>query len=158
MDFQQRLSRAIERGQQTRAAEQRARVEQAMSEEDYRNLHGGYRLEVTEQIENCLRGLVDHFPGFDFETIVSSDGWGAKITRDELRGRPLSRFYSRLELVIRPFTPTHILELVVRGTIHNKEVMNRSHFQYLDQFDRTTFRELVDRSVLEYAEKYASAA
>ncbi len=159
MDFDQRLERAIERGQRQRSAEDRERAERAMTEEECKNLHSKTRLELSEHIESCLRKLVEHFPGFDFETIFGTDGWGAKISRDDLapgETRPLTKYYSRLEMVIRPFTAGRIVELFARGTIRNKEVLSRTHYQMLAQLDLESFRDLIDHWVLEYAEKFSA--
>ncbi|MBM4074796.1 MAG: hypothetical protein FJ267_04045 [Planctomycetes bacterium] len=108
-----------------------------------------------------MKKLVDHFPGFDFESIVSPDGWGAKISRDDLAfggGKPLNKYYSRLEMIIKPYSQSHIVELIARGTIRNKEVISRTHFQQLVQLDLKSFRDLIDQWVLEYAEKYSASA
>jgi len=159
MDFNQRLERAIERGQRKRSAEDRERAERALTEDEFKNLHSRARLELTEHIEACLRKLPEFFPGFEFESLVESDGWGARISRDDLgpgTGKGLTRLYSRLEMVIRPYTPSHIVELIARGTIRNKEVLSRSHFQLLTQLDTESFGELIDQWVLEYAEKFSS--
>jgi hypothetical protein len=160
MDFEQRLERAIERGQRKRSAEDRERAERAMTEDEFKNLHSKARLELSEHIETCLRKLSDFFPGFDFESVVGTDGWGAKISRDDIASGPatkgLTRLYSRLEMVIRPYTSSHIVELIARGAIRNKEVLSRSHFQMLTQLDVDSFGDLIDQWVLEYAEKYSA--
>lgn len=159
MDFDQRLERAIERGQRKRSAEDRERAERAMTEDEFKNLHSKARLELSEHIEACLRKLPEVFPGFDFVTVMESDGWGAKISRDDVApatGKGLTRVYSRLEMVIRPYSPSHIVELVARGAIRNKEVLSRSHFQMLAQIDLESFSELIDQWVLEYAEKFSA--
>jgi hypothetical protein len=159
MDFNKRLERAIVRGEQTRDEQLRRRHEQLMSEADLKTLHSRFRVELSERIEDCLQRLAEHFPGFRFETIVSEDGWGAKVSRDDLElrggGRKENR-YSRLELLIRPFSTARIIELAAKGTIHNKEVVSRTHYQFLSQADVDSFAELIDLWVLEYAEKYAS--
>jgi hypothetical protein len=159
MDFNQRLERAIERGQRQRSADDRERAERAMTEEECKNLHSKARLELSEHIETCLRKVTDHFPGFDFETIYGTEGWGAKIVRDDLapgQGKTLAKYYSRLEMIIRPYSAGHIVELISRGTIRNKEVLSRSHFQMLAQLDLDSFRDLIDQWVLEYAEKFSA--
>lgn len=159
MDFNQRLERAIERGQRKRSADDRERAERAMTEDEFKNLHSKARLELSEHIEVCLRKLPEFFPGFDFESLVGTEGWGAKISRDDIAqgtGKGLTRLYSRLEMVIRPYSPSHIVELVARGAIRNKEVLSRSHFQLLMQFDLDSFRDLIDQWVLEYAEKFSA--
>jgi hypothetical protein len=58
--------------------------------------------------------------------------------------------------VIRPFSSAHVLELAAKGTIRNKEVFNRSHYQRLTDADPRTFEELIDLWTLEYAELYAA--
>jgi hypothetical protein len=159
MDFEQRLERAIDRGKQTRT-EQGARAQRkAMTEEDLKNLHSRCRIELSDHIDSCLRKLADHFPGFEFQTLVSDTGWGAKVMRDDLRvgaDRRPNSVYSRLEMVIRPYSSAHIVELAAKGTVQNKEVFTRSHFQNLEQVDLTSFSELIDLWVLEYAEQYAA--
>lgn len=158
MDFQDRLERAIQRGKRSSDAEALARAEQATSEEEFRRLHSQYRLELSEHIEGCLRALPRHFPGFRFETLVGDRGWGAAISRDDLQiadGRR-SNVYSRLEVVVRPFSTSHVLDLNAKGTIRNKELFNRAQYQRLADADLASFVETVDRWVLEYAELYSA--
>ncbi|MCH7988441.1 MAG: hypothetical protein IID46_04730 [Planctomycetes bacterium] len=158
MDFEQRLEKAIVRGQQNRDIHAREKAEQAMSEDELKSLHSRCRLDLSDHIENCLKKLSDHFPGFRFQTLVSDDGWGAKISRDDFNSRAGSgskNLYSRFEMLIRPFTSTHIVEMVAKGTIQNKEIISRSHYQFLNQVDVDSFTELIDLWVLEYAEKYS---
>jgi hypothetical protein len=105
-----------------------------------------------------LRKLADHFPGFRYESVLSEAGWGAKISRDDLAfstDRRESR-YSRLELLIRPLGPAQIVELAAKGTVRNKEVFNRTHYQQLSEVDVDSFSEMIDLWVLEYAEQYAA--
>lgn len=161
MNFDQRLERAIERGQRQRDADSRERLLKAMTEEECRNLHSKSRLELSEHVEAGLRKLADYFPGFEYETLMSADGWGAKIRRDDLAAGPagtkgLVHFYSHMEMLVRPYSPTRIVELVARGAIRNKEVLSRSHFQQLTQVDVDAFREVVDQWILEYAEKFSA--
>ena len=159
MDFDKRLDRAITRGQRTREEEGRRLAAQALSEEELRNLHTKYRLELSEHIEACLQKLADHFPGFRFESVVSEDGWGARISRDDLRlgsRRPAQSRYSRLEMLIRPYSAVKIVELTAKGTISNREVMKRQNYQLLSEVDLDSFREWIDLWVLEFAEKYAA--
>ena len=157
MEFEQRLSKAIERGQ--RASEQRAKAqrEQAVSEEELKRLHAQYRLQLSERIEQCVRKLPDHFPGFRYETLVGDRGWGASVSRDDLgltSGRRQNLF-SRLEMTVRPISSYHVLELAAKGTIRNKEIFNRTQYQRLTEVDVTSFFELIDLWVLEFAEQFA---
>jgi hypothetical protein len=159
MEFDQRLQRAIQRGHQTRQSRDRAAAEQKLSSEELRNRHSGARLELSERIEICLRKMSDHFPGFRYESVLSDEGWGARVTRDDLslgRGRPGS-LYSRLEMMVTPLGAVPIIELVAKGTIRNREVLSRRHFQQLEQVDVESFAELIDLWVLEYAEQYSAA-
>jgi hypothetical protein len=159
MDFQQRLEKAIERGHKTGSARARAETQKALTENQLQRLHSQYRLQLTDRIEDCLKRLGDQFPGFRFETIVDDRGWGAAIRRDDIHLRPGgkgSKLYSRLEMVIRPPSSYHVLDLAAKATIRNKELFNRSHFQPLTEVNLESFGEMIDLWVLEYAELYAA--
>lgn len=159
MEFERRLQRAIERGQSIADARNRELAERELSEEELRQLYSQARLELSEHIESCLKLLADRFPGFEYQSILSEDGWGGRITRDDLglqRGRSDS-FFSRLEMVITPFSSAHIIELVGKGTIRNRKAFHRTQFQRLTQLDVESFREQIDLWVLEFAEKFAAA-
>jgi hypothetical protein len=160
MDFRERLQRASERGKQARAAQLNEEAARALSEEECRRLHSQYRLSLTEYIETCLRELADNFPGFRMETVVDETGWGAAVSRDDVSigaGRRGSLF-SRLKVVVSPYGKYHVLELSAKGTVRNKEVLSRSHYQRLADVDMESFRELVELWVLDYAELYSAAA
>lgn len=158
MDFEKRLERAVERGKQSRDATRHKQLEAALTAEELRNLHSKCRLELSEHVEQCLKRLADHFPGFQYQSVIAEEGWGGKINRDDV-GRTetgTANFYSRLEMVIRGFSPAHIVELSAKGTIRNREVFARNHFQFLNQVDLDSFRELIDLWVLEYAEQFSA--
>lgn len=159
MDFRERLQRASERGKQARAAQLNEAAARALSEEECRRLHSTYRLELTEYIEQCLRELADNFPGFRLETIVDETGWGAAVSRDDVSlgsGRR-GNVFSRFQLVVSPFGKYHVLELAAKGTVRNKEVLSRNHYQRLADVDMESFRELAELWVLDYAELYSAA-
>jgi len=159
MDFDKRLERAIERGRHVRSQKTREQVERELNEEELRNLHSQYRLELSERIETCLRQLADHFPGFQFQSVFDETGWGASISRDDFRSgrdKRSGNYFSRLKVVVTPHSDAHIVSVTVKGTIRNREVINRSHFQYLEQVDVDSFAELIDLWVLEFAEQYAA--
>ncbi len=161
MDFDERLQKAVARGRQTRSTKAGADAAKALSVDELRNLHSACRLELSEHIENCLRKLEDQFPGFEFQSVVGEEGWGATLQRDDVGlagGKSPTNFYSRLELLIRPFSDTHIVALTGKGTIRNKETLSREHFQFLADVDPDSFRETIDLWIVEYAEKYASAS
>lgn len=76
-DFEDRLQRAIQRGQQARMADSASANADAATEEELRLKHSQLRSELTEHIEDCLQKLCDHFPGFDYNTVLNEKGWGA---------------------------------------------------------------------------------
>lgn len=159
MDFEKRLEKAIERGQRSGDARARAEDDQAVNEEELKRLHSQYRLELSQHIEDCLRRLPDHFPGFRFETVIGQRGWGAAVSRDDVSRAPdggRKNYFSRLEMTIRPASAYHVLELAAKGTIRDKEVYNRNRFQRLAEADLETFKEMIDLWILEYAELYAA--
>jgi hypothetical protein len=158
-DFEKRLSKAVERGQlrgADREAQERARQ---LSEEELRQLHTKYRLQLSEHIEHCVRQLPQHFPGFQCETLFGDRGWGAACSRDNLVTGPAGRrtnLYSRLEMSIRPYSSLHVVELTAKGTIANREVFNRTHYEMINEVDTDNFLTRIDAWVLEYAEQYAA--
>lgn len=158
MDFEERLQRAIQRGQrrhQSSAAEARAK---ALSEDDLKRMHSQIRLELSEYIEQCLKRLAGHFPGFQVETLYGDRGWGAACSRDDLRvaaGRRTNVF-SRFELAVRPFSSYHVVDLQAKGTVRNRELLSRRHFENIADTDAARFKELIDTWVVEYAELYSA--
>jgi len=157
-DLEDRLNRAIRRGQGSREERGRIEGEKKATQEDMKNRHSQLRLALSDHIEKCLRQLTDHFPGFDFSTVVNEDGWGARISRDDVRMQRGSNNnqYSRFEMLIRPWSDTNILELVTKGTIRNKESLNRNNFRMLPEATEDGFREVIDGLVVEFAEQYAA--
>lgn len=157
MEFQKRLERAINRGRQAADAEGREAAEAAQSEEDLRNLHGKLRLDLSEHIEECLRALTVQVAGFQFKSVVGTDGWGARISRDDViraSGKREST-YTRFEMVVKPFSDAHIIEITTKGTIRNRETLKRSHYQFLNEADIDSLKNTIDLWVLEFAEEYA---
>jgi hypothetical protein len=157
MNFDERLQRAIDRGGKIAAGKEQAARMEAMNEEQLRRLHSQHRLHLSEHIESCLEKLPAHLPGFQFERVTSDRGWGAAVNRDDADFADGRRnVFSRLEIAVRPFSTAKVLEVTARGTIRNREVFNRSHYQMLNEVDPERFEELVDAWVLEYAELYAA--
>lgn len=160
MEFENRLQRAIQRGEQTRAEAGRAAAARQLSAEEQKSVYSRTRLQLIERIEDCLRKLADHFPGFSFQPVMRDDAWGASVSRDDLavqRGGGPKALYSRLEMTITSLGSAGIIELVAKGTIRNKEAFHRRNFQRLEQVDVESFNELIDLWVLEYAELYAAS-
>lgn len=155
MDFEKRLQDAIHRGERLQAARQRERTDQAISEDELRRLHSQYRLELSDHIEQALRKLPDHFPGFRFESLSGDRGWGGSIFRDDVRRGGNS--FSRLEAAVRAFSTAQVLEMTAKGTIANKEVFNRTHYARIPEVDLDAFRQMIDVWILEYAERYAAS-
>ena len=158
MDFQKRLEKAVERGKRVSEARAQAQAELALTEEELKRLHSQHRLEFSEHIEACLQQLANQFPGFRYELVVGDRGWGAAMARDDLSlgGGKRSNYYSRLEMTIRPFSSSHVVELAAKATARNKEIFNRSQYQPLGKADPKSFHELIDLWALEYAEAYAA--
>lgn len=159
MSFKERLQRAAERGKQARAAQLHEAAAKALSEEECRRLHSQYRLTLTDHIEKCLSELGDNFPGFRLESIVDEAGWGAAVARDDLAmvaGRRGS-YFSRMRVVVSPYSQYQVLDIAAKGTVRNKEVLSRTHYQRLAEVDLQTFRELIETWVLDYAELYSAA-
>ena len=158
MEFHQRLQKAIERGQRASAVRAQAEHDRAINEKELQRLHTQYRLELSERIERCLKNVADQCPGFFYEDIVDERGWGGAIRRDDLRLGPAGRSsaYSRLEMVIRPYTESRVLELICKATVLDREVFNRSQYHRLPEADPTCFAEMIDNWALEFAELYAA--
>jgi len=159
VNFDERLQRAIQRGNRAAHIRRGEEEAQALSEEQCKRLHQQYRLRLSEHIEKCLRQLPRHLPGFQYENVVSDRGWGAAVSRDDADfgpGRTRTNVFSRLEIVVRPYSAAHVLELEARGTIRNKEVYHPSQYHPLSEVDIERFEELIDLWVLEYAELYAA--
>ena len=157
-EFQSRLESAIARGKKRaehKATQQRAKQ---LSEEELRRLHTSYRLALSDQIESAVNGVADHFPGFRIESLFGEVGWGAACYRDDLRiesGRRNNQ-YSRLEMVIRPYSELRVLDLKGKGTVMNRELFNRSHYVPVAEVDPEEFQQLIDAWAIEYAEMYAA--
>lgn len=157
--FEKRLSKAVERGQQRGADLAREERQKALTEEELRKLHTAYRLQLSEHIEQCLKQLPNHFPGFQYETMYGDRGWGGACSRDDVGSgidRRRANFFSRLEMTIRPYSDLNVVELSAKGTIRNREVINRTHFELIGEVDTDTFVNLIDVWILEYAELYAA--
>lgn len=158
MSFEDRLKRAIERGEKSRDAEATAAAGRAMTEEEFKRLHSKYRLELTEHIDRCLLKLPDYFPGFRHETMAGERGWGGSCYRDDVGivDGVRRNLFSRLEIVVRPYSALHVLEVNAKGTIRDREVFNRAQYQKLTEADPQTLGEAIDLWILEYAERYAA--
>ena len=61
------------------------------------------------------------------------------------------------KLVVSPYNKYHVLDIAAKGTVRNKEVLSRNHYQRLADVDLESFRELIEQWVLDYAELYSAA-
>jgi hypothetical protein len=128
-----------------------------MDEREVQRLHAQYRLDLSERIETCLKQLASHFPGLRFETVVNERGWGGAVSREKVStARTRRSYFSRLEMAVRPLSESHILELTAKATVRNRELFTRNHFQQLSELDLTSFHEVMDLWVLEFAQAFAS--
>ncbi len=157
-DFESRLESAISRGK--RRAEQKASQlrKKQLTEEELRRMHTSYRLSLSERIEKAVHRVADHFPGFQQESLFGEVGWGSACYRDDLRmdaGRRNNQ-YSRLEMVIRPYSDLGVLDLKGKGTVMNRELFNRSYYVPIPDVDIEEFSQLIDAWAIEYAEMYAA--
>ena len=85
MDFDQRLKKAMERGQRRGDVAAQAARAKTLGEVDLKRLYSQLRLQLSELIEQCGERLSHHFPGFAYETIFGERGWGAACSRDDVR-------------------------------------------------------------------------
>ncbi|MEM9828905.1 MAG: hypothetical protein AAF958_20125 [Planctomycetota bacterium] len=157
-EFKRRMDAAINRGRRRASAKASAAEAAKMSEEERKRLHTQYRLELSDLIEKSIKQVADHFPGFRVEGIFGQAGWGTACYRDDLAiqdGRRENR-YSRLEMVIRPYSDLGVLDLKAKGTVGNREIFNRANYEAIDEADPAEFRELIETWAIEYAEMYAA--
>lgn len=154
MSFEDQLKRAIGRGKDKSLQAKAAERARALSQEEIRNLHNKHRLEVCDHIEETLKKVGHHIPGFQYETIYGERGWGGAISRDDIqRG---GSFYSRLEITVRPLTEFNLLNVTGKGTIRNRELLNWNYFSEIADVNLALFNEQIDAWVLQYVEKFAS--
>jgi hypothetical protein len=161
VDFQERLKSAIQRGQKRGVSEENQLRQQQMSEQEMRSRHTDFRLQLSDYIEHGLRTLPEHFPGFRFETIYGERGWGGAIYRDDLTKDKTSgrggSFYSRLEITVRPYSDYRIVDISVKGTVQNKELLSKNYYEEIQAADLDSFKQKIDSWIVQYAELYAAA-
>jgi hypothetical protein len=159
-EFDLQLEQAVARGQRERKLKTTRAADKAMTEEELRRLHNEYRLELSEYIDRCLSRLPKYLPGFVCQTVVDDRGWGSSCSRDDAgigSDKTRTNFFSRLEVVVRPYGSHHVLDIAAKGTVRNKEIYNRHHFRPLAEVDLEDFKGFVDLWVPQYAEKFAAS-
>ncbi len=157
-EFEQQLKAAIRRGEAKGKLEHGEDARRASQIAEFKNLHSKLRLSLTEYIDRVIRKLADHFPGFRIESVFGEAGWGTACARDDVYvdGRTRSNRYSRFEITVRPINEFYVLDLQARGTIANRELFQRGHFQPVHEVDIQHYQQLLDRWTLEFAELYAA--
>ncbi|MFK7817993.1 MAG: hypothetical protein AB8G99_04700, partial [Planctomycetaceae bacterium] len=80
-----------------------------------------------------------------------------RISRDDMVrvGGKRESTYSRFEMVVKPFSDAHIVEIATKGTIRNRETLKRNHYQFLNEADIDSLKNTADLWALEFAEEYA---
>lgn len=159
MNFEDKIKKAISRGQQRATSRADSERKKAMTAEEIRRRHNEYRLSLSEYIEHALRPLQTHFPGFDYETIYGSRGWGGAISREDLGRGPSGKsgaFFSRLEVTVRPQNEFNVVNIAGKGTIKNKEMLSWNHFTDIEDYREQEFQQKIDSWILEYAEQFAA--
>jgi hypothetical protein len=159
MDFDNELEKAIQRGQQLSQSRNAAAKKEALTAEQIRTAHTAFRLHLSDHIEQCLKRLANHFPGFEYETIYGSRGWGGAVSRNDLQRGPDGKagsFFSRIELTVRPQNEFNVVNIAGKGTIRDKEMFTWNHFDDVLGCDQTEFEKRIDAWVLQYAEQFAA--
>lgn len=160
-DFSDRLDRAIQRGERIKSRRDEESSAETLSSEEAKSRHSAAKIELSEHVEECLKALVDRFPGFEHAPVYSEDGWGGHIKRLDLAlGKPggAKEEFSRLELLVKPLSDLPILSVAGKATVRDKDLFSRTHYQRLNELDLDSFRESVDLWILEYAERYSSTS
>lgn len=158
-DFERQLEAAIQRGQKRSISRQVSTRQSEMTAEQIRNQHNEFRLNLSEYIEQGLKKLANHFPGFKYETIYGNRGWGGAISRDDIDRGPDGKtgtFFSRIEITVRPQNEFNLVNVTGKGTIRDKEVFNWNFFQSVAEAQMETFEKTIELWMLEYAEVFAA--
>ncbi|MCH2178119.1 MAG: hypothetical protein MK106_04875 [Mariniblastus sp.] len=159
MDFEQELKKAIDRGEERSSQRKGDQQQKKLSREELKNRHNEYRLNLSDHIEKSLKKLIEHFPGFEYETLYGDRGWGGAIARDDITRSAAGKsgsFFSRLELTVRPLNEFNVVNISGKGTIQNKEIFNWNHFKDIPETDGDEFTKKIDTWILQYAEQFAA--
>ena len=159
MDFESKLEEAIQRGQNRNAAKTNAQKQSELSKEDVRNRHNNYRLNLSDYIESCLKKLANHFPGFEYEIIYGSKGWGGALSRVDIDRGPSGKagsFFSRIEITVRPQNEFNVVNIIGKGTIRDKELFSWNHFEAILAAKQEDFEQMIDNWIFQFAEQFAA--
>jgi hypothetical protein len=159
MDFEDKLQKAIQRGQNRNVARSSAKKQVEATKEELRNRHNDFRLNLSEHIETCLKQLTHHFPGFDYEVLYGSKGWGGALSRDDIDRGPDGKagsFFSRIELTVRPQNEFNVVNITGKATIRDKEIFTWNHFEDILDAKQDSLEQMIDKWVLQFAEQFAA--
>ena len=160
MTLDDKLQQAIQRGQARARERSEHDVRKQMNAEEIRRLHSTHRLHLSEYIEESLKKLPNHLPGFRYETVYGERGWGAACSRDDfsMRNGTRANLFSRIEITVRQQSTFPILEIASKGTVRNKEAMSRTQYQNLDDLDEAALKETIDGWIVQFVEQYTSSS
>lgn len=159
MDFEDQLEKAIERGQQRITKRDQDRKKQSLNADDIKRRHNEFRLHLSDHIEKSLNRLSERFPGFEYEIIYGTKGWGGAIYRQDLTRGPDGRagsFFSRLELSVRPINDYNVVNIAGKGTIADKELFSWNHFEDIDEATFEAFEDKLNNWMIQYVEQFAA--
>lgn len=159
MGLDDQLEKAILRGKERNANRLDIEKQKLLTAEDIRNRHNLFRLNLSEYVEESLRKLAQHFPGFEYETIYGERGWGGALYREDLalgaRGRA-GAFFSRVEITVRPQNEFNVVNIAGKGTIKDKEIFTWNHFKDIAEATDEEFKQTIDSWIIQYAEQFAA--
>ncbi len=159
MNLDDQIKQAIQRAQNRSSTRKDSEHQAKLSREELKNRHNEFRLNLSDHIEKSLKKLIEHFPGFEYETIYGSRGWGGAIARDDITRGSTGKsgsFFSRVEITVRPLNEFNVVNITGKGTVHNKEIFSWNHFKDIPDSDQTEFIEKIDSWILQYAEQFAA--
>lgn len=159
MDFESELEKAIQRGQERTAAKNSLKKQAEVSKEDVRNRHNEFRLNLSDYVENGLRKLAIHIPGFDYDIIYGAKGWGGALSRNDIDRGPDGRagsFFSRIEITVKPQNEFNVVNIVGKGTIRDKELFAWNHFESILEAKQDDFEKMIDNWILQFAEQFSA--
>jgi len=159
VDFDKQLEQAIERGQQRNTKREQDRRKEASSADGLKGQHNAFRLHLSDHIEKGLKRLAERFPGFEYDIIYGSKGWGGSINRTDLTRGPDGKagsFFSRLELTVRPLNDYNVVNIAGKGTLADRELFSWNHFEDIDKAEMEAFEQKLNSWMIQYAEQFAS--
>ncbi len=159
MGLDDQLEKAILRGKERNANRLDLEKQKLLTAEEIRNRHNLFRLNLSDYIEESLRKLAQHLPGFEYETIYGERGWGGALYREDLtmgaKGRA-GAFFSRVEITVRPQNEFNVVNIAGKGTVKDKEIFTWNHFKDISEATDEEFKQTIDSWIIQYAEQFAA--